>query len=329
MNTAVVSVIIPAYNAALTIGKALEALSKQDYLKPIEVIVVDDGSTDATAQVVQGFANVKYLRQDNAGPAVARNYGARVAVGDILAFTDADCIPHQDWISLLINAFNQHKTAVVAGSYGIANPQSFLARTVHAEIIFRHTVLMGDFPKSFGSYNFSVSKKVFWRVGGFDESYRNASGEDNDLSYKILKAGHCIYFERNALVDHHHPTSVMKYLKEQFRHGYWRVKMYAAHPQMAGGDGYTYWKDIIEIPWAGVCFLFLLVSAFNSAVFNAAVLLLCIFLVFEIASAYFIFREFVGSIFAGIIIFFRAFARGLGLSTGIFIFLNERNKKKS
>ena len=95
-----------------------------------------------------------------------------------------------------------------------------MARCIYTEILWRHTRLMPDFPNSFGSYNFCVSKKVFDAVGGFNAAYRNASGEDNDLSYKITKAGWRIYFKRKALVDHYHPTRVVKYLREQFRHGF-------------------------------------------------------------------------------------------------------------
>ena len=98
MNPICVSVIVPAYNASATIGKTLEALSRQNCFQPFEVIVVDDGSSDNTADIVHSFAAVKYFRQDNAGPASARNLGAKMAQGDYLAFTDSDCIPHEDWI---------------------------------------------------------------------------------------------------------------------------------------------------------------------------------------------------------------------------------------
>ena len=254
MNPVCVSVIIPAYNASATIGQALNALSRQNCFQPFEVIVVDDGSSDKTAEIVASFPSVRYIRQDNAGPAAARNHGARLAQGEYLAFTDSDCIPHEDWISQLMSGFSQPHVGVVAGSYGIANPKSRLARGIHKEILWRHQHLMPDFPNSFGSYNFCVRKNVFDAVGGFNTAYRTASGEDNDLSYKITGSGWRIYFERKAFVDHYHPTRVVKYLKEQFRHGFWRLKMYMDHPRMMRGDGYTYWKDIIEMPLAAVFF---------------------------------------------------------------------------
>ena len=166
VSSVCVSVIVPAYNASATIGKALEVLSKQNCFQPFEVIVVDDGSSDNTADIVRSFASVRYVRQDNAGPASARNHGARLARGEFLAFTDSDCIPHEDWISQLMTGFGHLQVGVVAGSYGIANPESRLARCIYAEIRWRHTSLMPDFPRAFGSSNFCVKKNVFDAVGG-------------------------------------------------------------------------------------------------------------------------------------------------------------------
>jgi len=317
-----VSVIVPAYNASATIGQTLEALSRQTCFQPFEVIVVDDGSSDKTADIVGSFAAVRYVRQDNAGPASARNHGARLAQGEFLAFTDSDCIPHEDWISLLVKGFGQQQVGVVAGSYGIANPQSLLARSIYKEILWRHTHLMQDYPNSFGSYNFCVKKEAFDAVGGFNTDYRNASGEDNDLSYKILKSGCRIYFERKALVDHYHPTSVTKYLKEQFRHGFWRVKMYQDHPDMMRGDGYTYWKDIFEMPLAGCLLLGMVVSAMRPlGLGGTGLYILIFFLLFEIVSAFFVTQSFFEGIFLGFVFFISGRYSPVRFLDGNFVFI--------
>jgi cellulose synthase/poly-beta-1,6-N-acetylglucosamine synthase-like glycosyltransferase len=313
MNPVSVSVIIPAYNASATIGRTLGALAKQNCSRPFEVIVVDDGSFDSTGTVVGLFPTVKYMRQDNAGPAAARNHGAKAAQGEFLAFTDSDCIPHEDWIAQLMAGFSRQQVGVVAGSYGIANPDSRLARCVYKEILWRHSHLMPEYPNSFGSYNFCVRKKVFEEVGGFDTGYRTASGEDNDLSYKVTRSGWRIYFERKALVDHYHPAVLAQYLKEQFRHGYWRVKMYKDHPGMMRGDGYTFWKDIIEMPLSA-CALF-------------AWLIWLPFAVFEIIFAWIMTKCFFDGIFFGFALLFRALARLFGFSTGILSFLFKKRVK--
>ncbi|MBZ0166657.1 MAG: glycosyltransferase, partial [Candidatus Omnitrophica bacterium] len=250
MRPLTVAVVVPAFNASLTLPQCLQALLTQTR-SPDQIIVVDDGSTDHTADVVAAFGGVVYIRQENAGPACARNRGEREAVADVVLFTDSDCEPVPDWVETTLAGFQREGVGVVSGSYAIRNPASRLARCIHEEIAYRHQHLMPAFPRSFGSYNFAVLRDVFAQVGGFDESYRTASGEDNDLSYKIRTAGYKIYFERNSKVAHVHPERVFKYLREQFRHGFWRVKMYRDHPHMAGGDDYTFWKDIWEIGLAG------------------------------------------------------------------------------
>lgn len=325
-----VSVVIPAYNAAATIGAALKALSIQDYPHPIEIIVVDDGSSDATADVVARYSSVRYVRQENAGPAAARNHGARISTGEFICFTDSDCVPHANWVSGLLSGFSSPDIAVTAGSYGIANPGSLLASGIHAEILFRHAVLMPEFPRAFGSYNFCIRRSMFEQVGGFQETYRRASGEDNDLSYKVVKAGGRIHFlGQRVVVDHFHTSAPGRYLNEQFRHGYWRVKMYADHPEMIAGDDYTFWKDMIEVIWAAaVCAGALLLLCGIAVTPRMLALVVCGFLLFEIIFGCVMIRKIISGIFFGYVMFLRAFFRTFGLSTGIYYFLSQKIKKK-
>ena len=320
-----VSVIVPAYNAQATIGQTLKALTKQNYSDNFEIIVVDDGSCDQTAQIIRSYPNIRYLHQINAGPAAARNHGAKEARGQVLAFTDSDCIPHKDWLTRLMSGFVKKDVAVVMGSYGIANSSNLLAYCVYKEIIFRHEKLLPNFPKVFGSYNFCIRKDIFDQVGGFDISYRQASGEDNDLSYKIISSGWRIYFERKALVDHYHPTQVWKYLKEQYRHGFWRVGMYLSHPLMAKGDGYTFWKDVVEIPWSLGCVVFFLLTLWGVLSFRDLIYFLFIpFLFFEIVFAWPMLRDVRNDFFWGFIMFLRSFSRTFGFSTGILCFFVKK-----
>ncbi len=329
-----VSVVIPAFNAQQTIVHAIQAVLAQTYPGDIEVIVVDDGSTDRTAEIVQSFREVKYVRQDNAGPASARNKGSSVGRGQFIFFTDSDCIAHRNWIEKILKGFTDDQISVVCGSYGIANPQSMLARLIHREILYRHQFLMPRFPKAFGSYNFCVRRSVFAEAGGFDETYRRASGEDNDLSYRILKKGGRIYFAKDALVDHYHPTAIRKYLKEQFRHGYWRAKMYWDHPGMARGDDYTFWKDIVEVPLSLLTCAALVLSLFQVWLFKLFIFIILIpFLFLEVIFAFVMVRAIGASFYFGSVMFLRSFARTFGLSTGIMVFcykkISQKESKKS
>lgn len=245
-----ISVVIPTYNAEKTIGKTLEACLNQDYTGRAEIIVVDDGSTDGTREVVSKYP-VSYIYQENSGPAAARNKGWRVGSGEIICFTDSDCIPHRDWLSKLLRNYQNDDTGAVGGSYTIANPESLLACCTQQEITFRHSTMPSEV-RFLGSYNLSIKRSVLEAVSGFEEGYRKASAEDNDLSYKMLKHGYRLRFDREVLVAHFHPDRLWKYLKDQYSHGFWRAKLYKDYPGMSRGDDYTQWKDILEILACGI-----------------------------------------------------------------------------
>jgi len=240
-----ISIVIPAYNAESTIHQAVaQSLAQAKGPMEVEVIVVDDGSGDNTAKVAAS-AGATVIRQENAGPAAARNRGWESAAGQVVFFTDADCVPSAGWVENLLDGFTDNQVGAVAGSYDIANTSSWLARWVHREIMERHK-RMPPFVRAFGSYNVAIPRYVLEATGGFDPAYRQASGEDNDLSYRIIKKGWRIAFRPQAKVAHYHPERVWKYLLEQYRHGFWRAKLYKDHPDMIRGDDYTRLRDRVE-----------------------------------------------------------------------------------
>ena len=232
-----IAVVIPARNSQATIERAVRASLAQEGARFVEVVVVDDGSTDETARIAEQ-AGARVIRREPTGPAAARNAGWCSTAADIVAFTDSDCAPNPQWCARIAEALADEAVGAVGGSYDIANPESKLARVVHAEILARHA-RMGRSVRALGTYNFAARREVLERLGGFDESYTNASGEDNDLSYRILAGGGALHFLHDNTVAHLHPTVLSGYLKSQARHGYWRVKLYRDHPGMKSGDDYS------------------------------------------------------------------------------------------
>lgn len=319
MNIPRISIIIPVFNAEKTIKACVNAVLHQNVGESeleLEVIVVDDGSTDATADIVKSFDRVKYFRQENFGPAAARNAGALQATGSIFCFIDSDCYPCSDWLKTILSYMNFSEVDVLTGTYGIANVNLILARCIHHEILYRHQNLMGDWIDVFGSYNVIFRREIFEKIGGFDVSYRMASGEDNDLSYRLKKVGYRIRFAKDVIVDHEHPTQVWRYLSEQFRHGFWRAKLYRMHPQMIRGDGYTFMKDALEIPFSVGLFSAAVLIFFGLPLALFAVVIL-VMLVFECFYAFkFGIRNFFENIFFSIVMFMRSFARSAGLIWG-------------
>jgi len=169
-----VSVVIPAYNAQQTIAETVkQSVAQAKGPMEVEVIVVDDGSDDDTAKFAES-AGATVIRQENAGPAAARNQGWKSATGQVICFTDADCVPAAGWLENLLAGFTDGQVGAVAGSYEIANSSSWLAHWVHQEIIERHK-RMPPFVRAFGSYNVAIPRYVLQATGGFDPEYRRAS----------------------------------------------------------------------------------------------------------------------------------------------------------
>ena len=233
------SVIIPAYNAGKTLPDTLVALKDQSVSNgEYEVIVVDDGSTDDTAALARCFG-VNCISQPNRGPATARNQGVRVARGEIILFTDADCVPDRDWIRQMTLPFRSERTVGVKGAYRTRQPE-FAARFAQAEFEDRYDLLrkvaaidMVD------TYSAAFRRGVFIKIGMFDESFPVANNEDTELSYRLCAAGYLLEFNPAAVVYHRHPNSFTKYLKLKYKRGYWRMVVYRNYPGKAFKDTYT------------------------------------------------------------------------------------------
>ena len=283
------------------------------------MIVVDDGSMDSTADIVKTYPT-QYMYQKNFGPAKARNTGWKATTGEIVCFTDSDCIPRENWISMLLDGFKSDEIAAVAGSYDIANQGNLLAQCIHQEIKLRH----GKFRKyirAFGSYNVAIRRNILEQTGGFNESYRTSSGEDNDLSYRILKAGYKIAFKSDALVAHYHTEKWWQYLKEQYRHGYWRMKLYLDFPGMMRGDDYTTLKDIVEPSLTIMFFISVLFLWHRYGIFIFLLLLISIaFLQIKAATQSVINTRNPKYFYLAWLTFSRVYARSIGMIQGILTF---------
>jgi hypothetical protein len=233
------------------------ARGQKGLAKAPEVVVVDDGSTDGTGEEAAA-AGARVVRQENQGPAAARNAGWRASTGASILFTDSDCLACEDWAARLLPMLDEPGVGAAGGSYGMANRGSLLASCIQEEIAMRHRRMSREV-RFLGSFNLAIRRRVLEEVGGFDPAYRRASGEDNDLSYRIRKRGYRLLFDREARVRHVHPERLARYLAEQARHGYWRMRLYRVHPERMRGDDYSGPLDFVEPPAAA---LFLLAIPF-------------------------------------------------------------------
>lgn len=235
-----VSVVIPAYNAEQTLDSCLRAFTRQTVPSDsFEVIVVDDGSTDRTAEIAQQFP-IRYLHQENRGPASARNNGAAASKGDILLFTDSDCIPASHWIEEMTKPFRQKDVMAVKGAYR-TRQKEIVARFAQIEFEERFSLLeKAGKTDMVDTYSAGYRRHIFQELNGFDTRFPVANNEDTELSYRMAALQLKMVFTPRAIVYHlGHPDSVLKYARLKFSRGYWRMAVYRQFPEKMLRDTYT------------------------------------------------------------------------------------------
>lgn len=324
MRKIYVSVIIPCFNSEKTILKTLEALEKQNFDKPFEILICDDGSNDNTIKIVKEFARkskipIRVFANPHHGPAWQRNFGAKKAKGKIIVYTDSDCIPGKNWLKEMVKPIESGEVAGVQGTYRTLNRKSLIARFEGYEIEKRHERMKKQKYIDFiGTFSAAYVKNIFLKFGGFDTRFKTASGEDPELSYRIAKAGYKLVFNPKAYVYHPHPDSLKKYLKQKFYRAYWRVLMYKKHPDKMMKDSYTG----IEVPLSAISvFLFILftfLSIFEKTLLIFSVLSVLFFVMINADSISFMGRkERKMYLLAPLLIFLRTFVWIIGFGIGI------------
>jgi glycosyltransferase involved in cell wall biosynthesis len=217
--------------------KSLAALNYPDY----EVLVIDDGSRDATAEIAQGFEHVGYHHQEHAGLSVARNLGAKLATGSILAYTDDDCRAHADWLLHLSHAFADN-SVVAAGGPNIPPPP--LTRTEHivaaAPGAPAHVLLNDTEAEHLPGCNLAIRKSTLEHIGGFRAEFM-AAGDDVDVCWRLREHG-VLRFVPGAMVWHHRRFTVKAYLRQQFGYGHAEALLMKAHPARFGPLGGARWR---------------------------------------------------------------------------------------
>jgi GT2 family glycosyltransferase len=209
-----ISVVIPARNAAATIPRTLEALAAQDLDAPYEVIVVDNGSDDETAALAEQ-AGVTVIREGRQRPGAARNRGVEAAAAPAIAFTDADCFPEPGWLSAGLRALNE--ADLVQGAV-VADPST-------PRHPFDRTVELGGPTGLFETANLFVARDAFERTGGFSDwaaaAIDEPFGEDAVFGWDARRAGARFAFAPAARVAHAvFPRGPTEYVAERRRLAY-------------------------------------------------------------------------------------------------------------
>lgn len=229
------SIIIPLYNRPAEIRELLDSLVQQTY-KHFEVVVVEDGSTEKSEDIVASFRDrleVKYFFKENSGPGLSRNYGAERASGDYFIFLDSDCIVPAEYLQEIENELSISPVDAFGGPDRAH--ESFTDRQKAINYSMTSILTTGGIrgkkksmekfhPRSF---NMGFSRRVFETTKGFSGM---RFGEDIDMSIRIMEAGFQTRLFPAAYVYHKRRTSWKKFFKQIYNSGIARINLYLLHP---------------------------------------------------------------------------------------------------
>jgi len=240
-----VSVVVCTYNGSRTIRECCEGLCKLDYAD-FEVIVVDDGSTDDTAAIVQEYP-FRLIRTANCGLSSARNTGLAAATGEIVAYIDDDAFPDPDWLKYLARGLMSSDHAGMGGP-NIPPDDGLVANCVaHAPGGPMHVLLSDQEAEHIPGCNMAFWKDKLEAIGGFDVRYRTA-GDDVDVCWRLQERGWTLGFTGAAMVWHRRRATVQAYWKQQKGYGKAEALLEEKWPAKYNGPGHLTWTGRIYTP---------------------------------------------------------------------------------
>ncbi|HEV2126343.1 MAG TPA: glycosyltransferase, partial [Chloroflexota bacterium] len=234
-----ISVVVCTHNGESTLRDCLEGVTKLEY-PSYEVIIVDDGSTDATPAIAREY-DVHLISTDNCGLSCARNTGIRAATGDIVAFIDDDAYPDPHWLTYLANTF-QNTAHVGVGGPNLPPP----GRGLIPECVANapggpiHVLLSDTEAEHIPGCNMAFRKASLEAIGGFDTQFRVA-GDDVDLCWRLQQKGWTLGFNPGAVVWHHRRDSVRAYWKQQKGYGEAEAMLERKWPEKYNALGHIAW----------------------------------------------------------------------------------------
>jgi len=239
-----VSVIVCSYNGGKTLGRCLESLKYINY-PDYEVVLVDDGSKDNTPEIVAQHPWVVAVQQENKGLSVARNVGARTATGEVIVYTDSDCMADPDWLYFLIGTLLSGDYAGVGGPNISPPAEDWIQACVSAAPGGPNHVLLTDVvAEHVPGCNMGYYKWAFEQIGGFDPEYRKA-GDDVDFCWRLQQSGGVIAFSPAAIVWHYRRFTLDAFRKQQEGYGEAESMLRFKHLVFFGPTGTAKWKGQI------------------------------------------------------------------------------------
>ncbi|RRR73343.1 MAG: glycosyltransferase [Candidatus Viridilinea halotolerans] len=240
ITTPHISVVIPTYNRRAQLQNTLACLERQTYpAEAYEIIVVDDGSQDGTAEdlaLLAAQGRLRYLCQANQGPGAARNAGVQLAHGAILAFTDTDCLPATDWLQQLATSYQGEAGAArVAVGGRVVDVVEGRWLQDFAAVHMAHLANHAEHPRYLDTANASFRRSIFLALGGFNTSFARDGGEDVDFSLRLVARGYQLERNPDALVHHVGRSSLHELMIQAWVRGCCDAALLLHYPQLRSG----------------------------------------------------------------------------------------------
>lgn len=270
------SIVIPTYNRPDRLRTCLEAIAKLDYpADNFEIIVVDDGSKTLLTLVVeplQAALNLTLLRQENAGPASARNAGAAIAQGKYIVFTDDDCIPDANWLNALDAQFQLTPNSLVGGQTLNALQENLYSTASQILIDYLYDYYNNGEANAnfFASNNFALPTATFHLLNGFDTTFPLAAGEDREFCDRWLHQGYQMVYAPQVKVYHAHRLAFKTFWRQHFNYGRGAFCFHQARAQRSQGritvESLSFYFNLLTYPFSK--------KSLSAALFVSALLLL-------------------------------------------------------
>lgn len=255
------------YNAEGHIVQVLEAILAQEYPAPIEVIVVNDGSTDSSLDKARHFEgrggvgggarDIRVMDQPNQGAVAATNNGFTAARHDIVCSVDSDVVLERDWLKKIIEEFRDPRVGAVQGYYRTPQGVSFWARMMGYDVEARYDSIRSKCVTQVCTGDTAYRRAALDEVGLFDPAFKY--GYDNDMSYRLVKAGYKLIFRKDAKCDHYWKQDFASYVKQQYQSAYGRMQLVRKHTERVVGDSVSGVRMMAQVPLT-LLFFFLLFS---------------------------------------------------------------------
>ena len=256
--------VIPTHNRPEQLEACLAALSESTQPREsFEVVVVDDGGTVQLTEAIEAHGDglqIHLCRQDRAGPAAARNRGAALARGELLVFTDDDCLPEPDWLPALARRSETRPSHLIGGRTINAlpdNPFSSASQNL-VSYLYEYSANRGGRPGwsgFFASNNLAVPVEGFAQVGGFDERFPLAAGEDRDFCDRWVAQDLPMMFVPDARIRHAHRLGFASFVRQQWNYGrgafHFRESRLRRGAQPLRPQPLSFYLNLLRYPYRG------------------------------------------------------------------------------